>query len=56
MNEEKLFEVAKLAWRKHNCGDDSVGWEELENALNDAMFDYLSMEDYEKLQNEYMNI
>ena len=32
-----LLEAAKLAYRKHHLGDDSIGWDELEDILHDAL-------------------
>lgn len=33
----QLLEAAKLAYRKHHLGDDSIGWDELSEALQNAL-------------------
>ena len=32
-----LIEVVKVAYRKHHLGDDSIGWDELSDALQNAL-------------------
>lgn len=33
----QLLEATKLAYRKHHLGDDKIGWDELSEALLDAL-------------------
>lgn len=33
----ELLEAVKLAYRKHHLGDDSIGWDELSEALHNAL-------------------
>lgn len=33
----QLLEAVKLAYRKHHLEDDTIGWEELSGALQDAL-------------------
>ena len=41
-----LLSACKLAYRKHHLGDDSVGWEELGNALLDALCNEMGVDEY----------
>jgi hypothetical protein len=33
----ELLDAVKLAYRKHQLGDDSIGWDELSDKLGDAL-------------------
>jgi len=32
-----LFRACQMAYRKHHCGDDSIGWDELSKELYNAI-------------------
>ena len=41
-----LLSACKLAYRKHHLDDESVGWEELGNALLDALCNEMGTDEY----------
>lgn len=43
---EELVELVKICHRKHCCGDDSIGWDELADLLNDTLRNILGEEEY----------
>lgn len=44
----ELLEVVKLAYRKHHCYDDSIGWDELSDKLYCALANAMSDEGFVK--------
>lgn len=36
-NAEQLLFVVQMAYRKHACDDDSIGWEELQDRMCDVL-------------------
>ena len=42
----KLLEACKLAYRKHHLNDDSIGWDELSDALLDALCNEMGDDGY----------
>ena len=44
---QRMTEVLKLAYRKHCCDDDNIGWEELEEQLTDVMQEITNEEELE---------
>ena len=43
---DAAVKVLKLAYRKHWLDDDSIGWEELGNALLDALCNEMGTDEY----------
>jgi NTP pyrophosphatase (non-canonical NTP hydrolase) len=41
-----LLTACQLAYRKHHLGDESIGWEELGNALLDALCNEMGVDEY----------
>ena len=41
-----LLTACKMAYRKHHLGDDSIGWDELSNALEDAICNMLGAQSF----------
>ena len=41
-----LLTACKLAYRKHHLDDESIGWEELGNALLDALCNEMGTDEY----------
>lgn len=41
-----LLNACKLAYQKHHLNDDSVGWNELDEALRDALCEALGDEEF----------
>jgi len=53
---KRLIHVVKMAYRKHNYGDDSIGWGELSEELYTTLADVIGYEELGQLQNmKYFN-
>jgi len=49
---DEAIRALKKCHRKHNQGDDSIGWEELEQLLHDTLANLMGDKDYVKWVNE----
>ena len=45
---ESLLEACKAAYRKHHLDDDSIGWDELDNILLDALCNAMGDNGYQE--------
>jgi len=43
-----LLSACKLAYRKHHLGDDSIGWDELSDALCNALCNEMGDTEFQK--------
>lgn len=48
----ELLEAVKLAYRKHHLGDDTIGWDELSEALHNALCNAMGDNAYLAWMNE----
>jgi hypothetical protein len=45
---EELLNAVQWTYRKHHMGDDSIGWNELSDLLNDTLFNVMGANELEK--------
>ncbi len=46
--QEMAIRVLQACYRKHHCGDESIGWDELSNMIGDALWNAMGGEEYNK--------
>lgn len=44
----RLLSALQMAYRKHHCGDDSIGWNELSDVMCDSLCEVMGDEGFQR--------